>query len=550
MSICAVATILILTGFVSLQAKTRGIEAPITAVTVYPVQAMVTRTAEVRLEAGEQSLVIDNLPLAAATESFRASLSGGDGVTLLGLKHRTEEHLESPQARVAALEEQIRLLETGRKQSILDRIESFTEQKRLLTAIAEGSSKQMSEQITKGGLEVSQWGEAYKFIGKGVRETNDSIRLANRELHTVNQELEKLNGELKSAKGSGGKTTRTVQVDLRLSQPTTVTVSLDYTITGASWVPLYDARLIDDKHVDLTYLAEVAQETGEDWSDVDLTLSTSWPSLGTGPGEFAAWYLSLPERGSSDLSKVLVMNEYSAEGDFAADKEVFIRGGRAGEVRYMVDEAQMVHHDYGITFKIRRKETVLSGSEAVRTTISQYHLDAETKLICRPRNRQAVYRLATVTNQSEAPLMPGEVSIFADRDFIGSAELDEYIAPSEIFELSFGADKNFEVKREELAYKESETNGILNSKNRIEKTIRITLSNHSANAKTIDIEEAVPVSQNDRIKVKLDDPKPKPENIDEKGMATWSITLTPQGEQVIVLPYRIDYPQGEQIVGL
>ena len=545
-----IAGMLLFVAVTETSAAIHPVDAPITAVTVYPRSAGITRTAEIYLEAGEQSLTIKDLPLAAMEESFRASLSGGNGVTMLGLKHWTEQHLESPQVQVAELDKQIRLLETERKQSIADRIESFTQQKKLLTAITEGSSSQMSEQLVKGGLDVSQWGEVYQFIGKGVRETNDSIRVANRELHEVDQQLEKLKAELATIDSSGTKSTRTVQIDLRLSQPTTLKVSLYYAITGASWRPLYDARLIDDNHVDMTYLAEVAQMTGEDWKDVDLTLSTSSSSGGTGPGELRWMQLSLfsAVKVSSNTVDDLLKEVARVQTTYTGD--VFIRGGRAGEVSYIVETAQTVASAYSVTFRVGRKETVRSGAEAIRTTIAQWRLNAKTNLLCRPRNREAVYRMVTVTNQAEAPLMPGKVAIFAETDFLGNAQIEKYIAPNQEFELPFGADKNLEVNREQLAYKEGEKSGMLSHKKRIEKTIKITLTNHSASARTIKIEEPTPVAMYDDIKVKLDDPSPKPLEIDEHGIATWTITLQPRAEQVILVPYRVDYPAGSDLAGM
>ena len=548
--ISAVTAIFVCVSFSAVQSVTQSVDAPITAVTVYPRSAGITRTAEIYLEAGEQSLTIKDLPLAAIEESFRASASGGNGVMMLGLRHSKEQHLESPQERVAELEKQIRLLETERKQSITDRIESFTQQKKLLTAITEGASDRISEQLVKGGLDVSQWGDAYQFIGKGVRETNDSIRAANQELHEVNQELEKLKAELSATKSPDTKSTRTVQIDTRVSQPTMVTVSLRYTIPGASWRPLYDARLIDDDHVDLTYLAEVAQMTGEDWKDVDLTLSTTSTTEGTGPGELK-WmqlYLFSALKGYSD--KVDDLLAEVAGGQTTASGEVFIRGGRAGEVSYIVDAAQTVSSAYSVTFHVGRKETVASGSEAIRTAISQWRLDAKTNLLCRPRNREAVYRMVSVTNQGEAPLLPGRIAIFAEADFLGNAELEGYVAPNQEFDLPFGADKNFEVKREQLAYKQGEKSGMLSHKKRIEKTIKITLTNHGAAEHTIKVEEPTPLATYDDIKVKLDDPSPKPQEVDEHGIATWTITLSPQEEQVILVPYRVEYPASNDLGGM
>jgi hypothetical protein len=53
-------------------------------------------------------------------------------------------------------------------------------------------------------------------------------------------------------------------------------------VRNASWKPLYDLRaIITEKKTEITihYRANITQRTGEDWSDVELTLSTASPQL-------------------------------------------------------------------------------------------------------------------------------------------------------------------------------------------------------------------------------------------------------------------------------
>lgn len=69
-----------------------------------------------------------------------------------------------------------------------------------------------------------------------------------------------------------------------------VELSLTYSVSGASWTPLYDVRAdigADDSKpgnrnkIDLHYRASIFQSTAEDWTDVQLTLSTASPQTGS-----------------------------------------------------------------------------------------------------------------------------------------------------------------------------------------------------------------------------------------------------------------------------
>jgi hypothetical protein len=57
-------------------------------------------------------------------------------------------------------------------------------------------------------------------------------------------------------------------------------IEVDYLIGDATWTPTYDIRIKDiDNPLVLTYKAKVNQNSGEDWNDVNLTLSTGNPSV-------------------------------------------------------------------------------------------------------------------------------------------------------------------------------------------------------------------------------------------------------------------------------
>ncbi|MGB5107525.1 MAG: DUF4139 domain-containing protein [Candidatus Zixiibacteriota bacterium] len=61
---------------------------------------------------------------------------------------------------------------------------------------------------------------------------------------------------------------------------------------NATWSPSYDACLLDSNRVEISYFAQVVQRTGEDWNDVELTLSTAQPNRASTPGNLAARVLA------------------------------------------------------------------------------------------------------------------------------------------------------------------------------------------------------------------------------------------------------------------
>src|SRR5262249_48389906 len=63
-------------------------------------------------------------------------------------------------------------------------------------------------------------------------------------------------------------------------------VLLNYLVDSATWKPQYKFRAAKDKDpVQVEYLAAVLQQTGEEWGNVDVTLSTAQPLLNAAPPE-------------------------------------------------------------------------------------------------------------------------------------------------------------------------------------------------------------------------------------------------------------------------
>lgn len=74
-------------------------------------------------------------------------------------------------------------------------------------------------------------------------------------------------------------------------------LEVSYVVNRASWTPLYDLRTSSNgDRLNLSYLAEVNQTTGEDWLGVALTLSTAKPGLGTLPPKLDPWYIDAPRQ--------------------------------------------------------------------------------------------------------------------------------------------------------------------------------------------------------------------------------------------------------------
>jgi len=649
-----------------------SVQAPIKKVTVYPDQAQVTRVGSLQLTAGEHTVAFENLPPGAIDASFQVAASGGEGITLLSLTHTTKEHLETPVQKVAQLERELDSLVKNRKQVVSDRLEGLKQLQEFVTALKNGASHEAAGQVARGGINVTQWSAAFDFTRDKTFALGDSIRQANQELEDIESRVKLVQHELRKLSTVNQRTTRTVSVGLSLEHANEVELTLEYLVPGASWTPLYDARTEEESDtVNLTYQAEVSQRTGEDWTEVELTLSTAQVSFGAGPGKLEPWFLAetlmpavrssggptgqvvgrLTDRssgepvvgasvllagttqgamtdmsgnfqilrvdpgsytlrishlnfattdvtdvavragktslldqsmmakvsdpdqtitvvGTHDILDKFVVNggvtmsqnnirqrpvqtvdnllEQVAAVQTNAEGEVFVRGGRGNETAYIVPGTITGTGAYPVTFNVKGTESIASGGEAARVTVARWNLAGETKLVARPRNRDGAFRLVTLKNQDKAPLLAGRVAIFVGTHFLGYTRLDQMISPGEEFELPFGLDNFVTVSREVVDFMRK-TRGKLAE---TEQTIQISLVNHGPVARQVELEESLPVSRDNRIKVELGEIIPEPLPDEDIGAPKWSLRLEPGAEVKIRIPYKLSYPSSMRVAGL
>ena len=76
---------------------------------------------------------------------------------------------------------------------------------------------------------------------------------------------------------------RNVVITVECAEATDAELELTYQVHGAYWSPSYDVRVranADKPSMKVYYFGKIHQSSGEDWNDVELTLSTAQPRLG------------------------------------------------------------------------------------------------------------------------------------------------------------------------------------------------------------------------------------------------------------------------------
>jgi len=373
------------------------------------------------------------------------------------------------------------------------------------------------------------------------------------QVRETQKKIDVLNRELSEISGPSRKLKRSIVVDLGVSKPNTFDLQVSYLVRGAYWQPIYDARANFEKsQVELVSYGIVRQKTGEDWQDVDISLSTAKPAIGGRMPYVAPWVLRpyqpprvMAERQASSIGIKLQKRAFDKfeEETLATPEE------KDAEEYAAVEEKGIA-----VVYKLPQRASIKSDGSEHKLPVYSQILAAKFEYSSFPRAVLNAYLGSRVTNAPNLQLLAGRVNIFLEGDFVGSSNIDN-IGPAEEFDLYLGVDENVKVKREQIEKKVDETliAGIPSPTKRTTFKYKLTVENYKSRKIKVKLFEAMPVSQDDRIKAKIANVSLEPKQKDwedRKGVWLWELELEPKAKQEIVYTSIVEHPREMQVEGL
>jgi uncharacterized protein (TIGR02231 family) len=344
-------------------------------------------------------------------------------------------------------------------------------------------------------------------------------------------------------------------VDVEVLEAGSFRPELSYVVWNAGWQPLYDVRLLereDGRSLDITYIAQVTQNTGQDWHDVSLVVSTARPALNQRLPELKPWFLDV-YRPAPPPQPPLARQ---AKAQAAAPQMATMAMGPAAEEimveRMMVAEAEVAVAEVqssgtAVSFAVSGKTDIPSDGSPHKTTINQFQLDPKLDYLAVPKHTDAVYRRATVANSSTSPMLEGPMNLFVGDEFIGKNRLEYTPANGEI-ELLLGVEENITVER--TLEKRDVDKRLLRDNRQVRFGYKIEIKNLLPTEAKLEVHDHIPVARHEQIKVKLDKVKPEPAEQTDLHLLEWHLSLAAGETQMIEYEFVVEHPRSMQIVGL
>lgn len=276
------ALLLLLFPLLAALAAEKPVTTRITAVKVFLSGAEVTRTGKVDLVKGTATLVFAGLSEEVAPANIQVSGSGA--FTILGVQHRLN-YLEEKQdrAEVTDLKDRIKVKE-----------EEMARENSLLAVLEKEDARLAKNDVVGGEQGLSL--DALSKVNEYLQSRQEAIALKRldrqRTIADLNEQLGKLRLQLNQLQGKKARATSEVLVEVSANSAVDAGITLKYMVRSAGWSPSYDIRVSDiTRPLQLTYKAQVYQNTGEEWKEVELALSSGQPDKDAIMPELQPWRL-------------------------------------------------------------------------------------------------------------------------------------------------------------------------------------------------------------------------------------------------------------------
>ena len=426
----------------------------IASVMIYPDSVLVTRQAQVKLSPGSNKVIFADIIPEVDENSLKVSLSENSGAKLLGAQLKQEYLEQVPSEQIQKLKDQIEAIEDDlkREQSLKSLL---GEEKNYLDSIRFFSQGQLPKDLVTKTPSPAELEGTLKFLDAKLKENYATVMEVDLKARELSNKLQALRMEFSKISGGVQKLKRSILVELEAAKAQSAMVSISFLVRGASWQPLYDARANFDKsEVELISYANVKQNTGDDWQNVDLSLSTARPSVGGNMPYVEPWFLRPFQPQVYRENKVMAlggMRMKSAQYE-AYDAAEMAMPAAAPQVVYATSQEKGI----AVVYTIPHKVSIKPDGTDNKLPVSTQMLKANFEYSAYPRAAASAFLGSRVVNAKDLQLLGARVNVFLEGDFVGSSSIPD-IAPGEEFDLYLGADENVKVKRELLEKKVDET---------------------------------------------------------------------------------------------
>lgn len=496
-------------------------------VTVYLQGAQIEAEYTVLLKKGYNKIVIENLPNDFVDESLQIKPMS----TLARLVNVSTQYNALKNTLPNKSQVELKLEEINYNLDLLKAKKEVTEgeEKVILNNSKIGNEEQ--------GWSVEQLQKLSAFYATRMNEIAKQKLTLQKEIKILELERNDLMKQLNQVDNSNRKE---IILGLESKSVVTVTLSVKYLVRNAGWSPKYEIRATGvDQPINLTYRASIYQNTGQNWDNVNVNISTYQPNSNQNSPILYPQYAEI-----QTIQPVAYrMMSNSNESKVYANKRIMTESAdNVEEEIAFAPLAEKESQQFNVIYKVSGNHTFLSGGEPVILVVNEEKLNADYIYQTTPKLDQRVFLIAKVKDWQNLEMVNGEALIYYDDQYVGKMQIDTRNT-NDAFNFSLGVDNRIVVERNKVDKYFSKK--FLKSTVEEQYGYQIVLRNNSTKNIKIQVLDQIPLSQDSRIKIEPIELSAAAYD-ETKGSLTWTFDLS-EKQKTLDFAYTVKYPKDENV---
>jgi len=552
------------------KAKEQTIKSEIKKVKLYITSGEMTHEANVKLEKGRNKLIFSGISAFADPNSIQ--FTGDNNFRLVSISTEIDFlAAEAYNPRISVLKDSLESMKDALQLNI-DTESSYNAELGVMN-----TNKDLKG--ANSTLTVEQIKNAGEYYRTRTLEINRIVSKLKKEQSLLRAKIEATRLQLTDLNYTENQRSNQIIILVDANEAGSVNSILKYNVSDCGWVASYDLTAIDiNQPVKLKYKAQVYNNTGNEWKDVQLTLSTADPTLSATAPTLNPFYLEYSNyieqerngyiqpisQSQQTMYRSQVENEINwanqrAYDNYMLDKddksaELFENNNMAFNFQNLSSNGLLSNFGKKVTnintqdiyisemtaeFPVPNTFSCPSDARPYLVEIKEISVPATFSQVSVPKLDQSAFLLANIVGWQDLELIPGATSVYFGGNFVGTSYIDTRNV-NDTLSLSFGRDPKIQVIRKLKS--EMSTKKVTAGTKRDTYYYDIQVRNNRSVPVTIDVFDQIPISKNSEITVSVETLGGGKKD-DVTGEVTYKITLQPGETKNLELGYTIKYPK-------
>ncbi len=513
-------------------------------ITVYTSGAEINRSAEFSIQEGRQTIVFDSLSPYINANSIQATGKGDFVILDVNFRTHQPDPLKSNKSMPPRIKKEINLLEDSIRlkgyvvSDFNNQIQVLESEKNLLlnNALVRGN----------GGDTIPELKQTMAFFREKLNNINKELLQLRKDIYPHNKEMQRMNKRLAELKqwnqrnnSTSGQAVPQIAISIIGNSNNTGSMDISYLVNNAGWSASYDIRANEDENVNLIYKAKVHQNTGKAWKDVSLTLSTLNPNQQFSKPVLPVLYAYYQQQNRYPTHSSR-RTEQSANLPSLSDAEMTQAQTPAGSAyQHTSAVSSMLNVEYQVDLDFE----IPADGQYHTIPIQNKELGAEFKYYAAPRIDKKAYLMAKITDWHDLDLLQGQANLYFNGRYTGKTNISPQTTQDSM-EIALGKANGIIVSREKDTQEEKPQ--LVGSWITETLTYEITLRNSTSRKANIGVEDAIPHSSTDEIRINLTE-KDGADFNEKTSHLSWDVEIPAGKEKTLKYTYTVKYDKNKPL---